>query len=135
MEVPTGLSRPATTTFAGLIVRLQELDKFVAQLQTDRHSVRGRMVRAIKDRRPPGIGRREQLRVLAGYLVDHGHGETGRVELDYFCGTLLGEDRDSEILARAEDAVNTIRVAVLRYGLTYRTGRLNLKSVNRPHVR
>jgi hypothetical protein len=135
MREPTGLSRSATAPFSGPINAFEDVDEFVAQLHHDRARVRDRTVRGIKDRRPQAIGRYEQQRVLAGYLVDLADGEIGRVELVYFCGTLLGGERDTAVIVRADDAVAKLRATARQYGLIYRTGPLVLKRPTRSRGR
>jgi hypothetical protein len=135
MYEPTGLSRPVTAPFPGPITAFEDVETFVAQLHRDRVHVRGRTVRGVKDRRAPAIGRYEQQRVLAGYLVDLPDGAIGRVELVYFCGTLLGGERDREVVARADDAVAKLRATAWQCGLIYRTGPLVLKRPTRSQGR
>lgn len=124
---PTGLAQPAIKTFPGPVQQFTDPAEFMEQLRDDRANVRHGTVRTTKEQRSPGIGRCEELRVLAGYLVDLGDGGLRRVELDHYCGTLLGTDRDGETLARADSTVQTVAKAVRRCGLTPRAGRLIVK--------
>ena len=124
---PTGLGGPATRTFQGRVQQFVDPAKFIAQLREDRAEVRHGLVRTTKEQVSPGIGRYEQLHVLAGYLVDTDAGGLRRVELDYPCGVLWGVDRDREALDTAATALATLNAAVRRCGLTLRSGRLVVK--------
>jgi hypothetical protein len=124
---PTGLGGPATRTFQGSVQQFIDPAKFIAQLRNDRTEVRHGLVRTTKEQISPGIGRYEEMHVLAGYLVNIGAGGLRRVELDYPCGVLWGVDRDREALDTAAATLSTLSAAIRRCGLAARSGRLVVK--------
>jgi hypothetical protein len=124
---PTGLGGPSIRTFQGPVQQFTDPGKFIAQLREDCVTVQHGTVRTTKEQISPGIGRYEHMHVLAGYLVDLDAGRLRRVELDYYCGTLWGVDRDREALDDAATVLATINAAVRRCGLTRRSGRLVIK--------